>query len=134
MSSQSQRTRISTGTIWEKQVGYSRAVRAGNFVFVSGTTATADDGSTVGIGDAEEQTRFIVAKIERSLQDAGASLRDVVRTRAFVVNAKDWEAVGRAHAAYFKDIQPAMTLVEVSALIGEDYLVEIEADAVIDAG
>ncbi len=129
-----ERIRISSGTVWEGRVGYSRAVRAGNLVFVSGTTATDDQGNVVGRGDPEAQARFILEKIKRALEAAGASLSDVVRTRVYVTNADDWEAVGRAHAAYFGEIRPANTLVEVSRLVGPDYLVEIEADAVIGSG
>uniref|UniRef100_A0A7C3AAT3 RidA family protein n=1 Tax=Thermorudis sp. TaxID=1969470 RepID=A0A7C3AAT3_9BACT len=129
-----ERIRVSSGTVWEGRVGYSRAVRAGNLVFVSGTTATDDQGNVVGRGDPEAQARFILEKIERALEAAGASLSDVVRTRVYVTNADDWEAVGRAHAAYFGEIRPANTLVEVSRLVGPDYLVEIEADAVIGSG
>lgn len=121
---------VSSGTVWEGLVGYSRAVRVGDFVFVSGTTATADDGSVVGPGDPEAQARYILAKIERALDEAGARLADVVRTRIYLTNADDWEAVGRAHAAYFATVRPANTLVEVSRLVG-DYLVEIEADAIV---
>jgi enamine deaminase RidA (YjgF/YER057c/UK114 family) len=129
-----ERIRVSSGTVWEELVGYSRAVRAGNLVFVSGTTATDDRGNVVGRGDPEAQARYILQKIERALEAAGASLSDVVRTRVYVTNADDWEAVGRAHAAYFGEIRPANTLVEVSRLVGPDYLVEIEADAVIGSG
>jgi len=129
-----ERIRVSSGTVWEGRVGYSRAVRAGNLVFVSGTTATDDQGNVVGRGDPEAQARFILEKIKRALEAAGASLSDVVRTRVYVTNADDWEAVGRAHAAYFGEIRPANTLVEVSRLVGPDYLVEIEADAVIGSG
>lgn len=124
------RQRVSSGTVWERRVGYSRAVRVGDFVFVSGTTATDEDGQVVGPGDPETQTRYILAKIERALHEAGATMADVVRTRIYVTNADDWEAVGRAHSVYFAAIRPANTLVEVSRLVG-DYLVEIEADAII---
>lgn len=126
--------RVSSGTVWEVRVGYSRAVRAGNLVFVSGTTATDDQGNVVGRGDPEAQAFFILEKIKRALEAVGALLSDVVRTRVYVTNADDWEAVGRAHAAYFSEIRPANTLVEVSRLVGPDYLVEIEADAVIGSG
>ena len=126
-----ERQRVSSGTKWEGLVGYSRAVRAGNLVFVSGTTATDEAGNVVGVGDAEAQAAYIIGKIGRALQEAGASLTDVVRTRIYVTRVADWEAVGRAHARYFGEIRPANSLVEVSALVGSEYLVEIEADAVI---
>ncbi len=126
-----ERQRIASGTIWEERVGYSRAVRVGNLVFVSGTTATDDAGNLVGPGDPEAQARYIIEKIGRALAAAGASLADVVRTRIYVTRADDWEAVGRAHGHYFAAIRPANTLVEVSALVGDGGLVEIDADAVI---
>lgn len=129
-----ERIQISSGTVWEERAGYSRAVRVGDLVFVSGTTATDDQGNVVGRGDPEAQARFILEKIKRALEAAGASLSDVVRTRVYVTNVDHWEAVGRAHAAYFSEIRPANTLVEVSRLVGSDYLVEIEADAVIGSG
>ena len=127
----SERQRVSTGTIWEEQVGFSRAVRAGNLVFVSGTTATDEDGNIVGLGDPEAQARYIIEKIGRALAAVGSSLADVVRTRIYLERASDWEAVGRAHAHYFGQTRPANTLVEVSAIIGDGYLLEIDADAVI---
>jgi enamine deaminase RidA (YjgF/YER057c/UK114 family) len=126
-----ERQRVSSGTKWEGLVGYSRAVRVGNLVFVSGTTATDEVGNVVGVGDAEAQAAYIIGKIGRALQEAGASLADVVRTRVYVTRVADWEAVGRAHVHYFGEIRPANSLVEVSALVGSEYLVEIEADAVI---
>lgn len=126
-----ERQRVETGTIWEERFGYSRAVRAGNLVFVSGTTATDDDGALVGRDDPEAQMRFIIEKIGRALAAVGASLGDVVRTRVYVTRADDWEAVGRAHQHYFGAIRPANVLVEVSALVGDGYLIEVEADAVI---
>ncbi|HEU5326617.1 MAG: RidA family protein [Thermomicrobiales bacterium] len=127
------RQHVSSGTTWEMQVGYSRAVRvpAGDVIAVSGTTATDEHGQLVGAGDPEAQTRHIIAKIGRALAELGASLEHVVRTRVYVTNAADWPAIGRAHAAAFGAVRPANTLVEVSALIGEGYLVEIEADAVV---
>jgi enamine deaminase RidA (YjgF/YER057c/UK114 family) len=127
------RQHVTSGTRWEEQVGYSRALRCGSTVYVSGTTATDEFGNVVGVGNAYAQAFYILEKIERSLNEAGASMREVVRTRMYVVNVEDWEAVGRAHAAFFKDIRPASTLVEVSRLIGPDYLVEIEVEAVIDS-
>jgi enamine deaminase RidA (YjgF/YER057c/UK114 family) len=125
------RQRVDTGTIWEERFGYSRAVRVGDLVFVAGTTATGDEGQLIGPGDPEAQARFIIEKIGRALAAVGASLTDVVRTRVYLTRADDWEAVGRAHGHYFGQTRPANTLVEVSALIGDGYLVEIDADAVI---
>ncbi len=128
------RQRISSGSIWEGKVGYSRAIRAGNWVCVSGTTATADDGSVIGAGDPEAQTVAILEKVECALRSAGATMADVVRTRIYVTNADDWEAIGRAHARFFAETRPANTLVEVRRLIGDEYLVEIDADALIGDG
>ena len=125
----SDRKNISSGAPWESIVGYSRAVRIGNHVWVAGTTATADDGSIVGVGDAAAQTHYVLQKIDRALKEAGSSLRDVVRTRSFVTDISQWEAIGRVHGQYFGDIRPAATMVEVSKLIDPDHLVEIEVDA-----
>ncbi|MEM9951792.1 MAG: RidA family protein [Chloroflexota bacterium] len=124
------RQNISSGTIWEQQVGYSRTVRVGNMVFVSGTTATDENGNRVG-DTTYEQSKYIFEKIERSLKEAGAEMRHVVRTTMYVTDVAQWEGVGQAHAEFFTDVRPVSTLLEVSALIGEGYLVEIAVDAVI---
>ena len=127
-----ERQNFSTNTPWEPVVGYSRAVRAGNQVFVTGTTATDDGGEIVGIGDAHAQAMLVLRNIESVLKRAGAEMRHVVRTRMFVTDISRWQEIGRAHHAFFHDIRPAATMVEVSRLIHPDMLVEIEVDAVVN--
>lgn len=124
---------ISSGTPWENSVGYSRAVRVGNQIFVSGTTASDEDGQTVSVGDAYGQTQFILQKIATALKEAGAGLNDVVRTRIFVTDISCWEEIGKAHGEFFSAVRPAATMVEVARLVNPDHLVEIEVDAVVDA-
>jgi enamine deaminase RidA (YjgF/YER057c/UK114 family) len=127
-----QRTNYSSGAKWEEIVGYSRAVKVGNVIEITGTVAVDDNNNLAGGNDAYEQTKFIIQKIGTVLQKAGASLQDVVRTRMFVTDISRWEEYGKAHGEFFKDIKPCTTMVEVSKLISPEYLIEIEATAIIN--
>lgn len=126
-----QRTNYSSGAKWEDIVGYSRAVKIGNIIEVTGTVAVDENNLLVGKDNAYEQTRFIITKIEKVLQQAGASLKDVVRTRMFVTDISRWEEYGKAHGEFFKDIKPCTSMIEISSLIEKDYMIEIEATAIL---
>ncbi len=126
------RQQFSTGTPWEKSVAYSRAVRSGTQVWVSGTTASDESGNVVSPGDAAGQTRFIFSRIEQALQAVGASRSHVVRTRMFVTDISRWEEIGLVHAEVFSGIEPAATMVEVTRLVNPGHLVEIEVDAIVE--
>ncbi len=126
------RVNVSSGTPWEASVGYSRAVRVGEHVYVSGTTASDESGRTVAVDDAYAQTQYVLRKIDMALREVGATMSDVVRTRMFVTDISRWEEIGKAHGEVFGDIRPAATMVEVRRLVSHDHLVEIEVDAVVN--
>ncbi len=126
-----ERINVSTGAKWEDIVGYSRAVKMGNIIEVSGTVATDGSGEIVGKNDVYIQTKFIMLKVEKVLEQLGAKMSDVVRTRIFTTNIAKWEEIGKAHGEFFRDVKPATTMLEVSALIDKEYLVEIEFSAVL---
>lgn len=125
------RMNISSGAKWEEIVGYSRAVKIGSVIEVAGTTAVDENGNTVGLGDPYEQTKYILKKIEKALENAGAAMKDVVRTRMFVTDISKWEEIGRAHGEFFREIKPAASMIEVKGLISPELLVEIEATAIV---
>jgi len=125
------RTNYSSGAKWEDIVGYSRAVKVGNTIEVSGTVASGPDGNVIGINDAYEQTRYIYQKIEKTLQNAGSSMKDVVRVRMFVTDISRWQEYAKAHSEFFIDIKPCNSMIEVKGLIEREYLVEIEVTAII---
>ncbi len=126
------RTNYSSGAKWEDIVGYSRAVKTGNIIEISGTVASDDEGKTIGINDAYLQTKHIIQKIQKVLEQAGATLQHVVRTRMFVTDISRWEEYGKAHGKFFSTIKPCTSMIEVKSLIGPEYLIEIEATAIID--
>ena len=128
-----ERINYSSGAVWEEIVGYSRAVKIGNVIEVTGTVAVDDDNKPVAVGDAYEQAKFIIGKIEKTLARAGASLNDIVRTRMFVTDISRWQEYGKAHGEFFRDVRPVATMVEVTRLISPEMLVEIEVEAIIAA-